>query len=80
MNFPTSVPIPKFAGCTMNIRSIAGFLIAALWAASSAAAAEKPKLYTNQSYVEDVNNRAALPIGDAKATFGWKPRHATTAK
>jgi hypothetical protein len=59
------------AGCTMNERSIAGLLIAGLLAASPAAAADKPKLYTNQSYVEDVNNREALPIGDANAMFAW---------
>ncbi len=55
----------------MNEIRIAGFLIALLLAAPSAAAAEKPKLYTGQSYVEDVNNRAALPVGDAKAMFAW---------
>jgi hypothetical protein len=59
------------AGCAMNESRIAGLLIALLFAASPTAAAEKPKLYTNQSYVEDVNNREALPIGDAKAMFAW---------
>ena len=54
----------------MNEKRIARVLIALLFAASPAAA-EKPKLYTNQSYVEDVNNREALPIGDAKAMFAW---------
>ncbi len=55
----------------MNEIRIAGLLIAGLLAASPAAAAEKPRLYTNESYVEDVNNRASLPIGDVKAMFGW---------
>jgi len=55
----------------MNERPIAGLLIAGLLAASPAAAAEKPKLYTNQSYIEDVNNRSALPVGDVKAMFAW---------
>jgi hypothetical protein len=55
----------------MNERSIAGLLLTGLLTASPAAAAEKPKLYTNESYVEDVNNRAALPVGDVKAMFAW---------
>ena len=55
----------------MNERQIAGLLLAGLLAASPAAAAEKPRLYTNQSYVEDVNNRTALPVGDVKAMFAW---------
>ena len=63
--------VANFAGCTMNERSIAGLLLAGLLAALPAAAAEKPKLYTNESYVEDVNNRAALPVGDAKAMLAW---------
>jgi hypothetical protein len=63
--------VAHFAGLAMNEKLIAGLLIALLFAVSPAAAAEKPKLYTNQSYVEDVNNRATLPVGDAKAMFSW---------
>ncbi|HLL28203.1 MAG TPA: hypothetical protein VKT73_11240 [Xanthobacteraceae bacterium] len=59
------------AGRLMRETRIGGFLLALLLSASPAASAEKPKLYTNESYVEDVNNRASLPIGDAKAMFAW---------
>jgi hypothetical protein len=63
--------VTNITGRAMNEYRIAGLLFALLSTASPAAAAEKPKLYTNQSYVEDVNNREALPIGDAKAMFAW---------
>ena len=55
----------------MSNKQIAGAVFAGLLAASSVAAAEQPRLHTNQSYIEDVNNRAALPVGDTKAMFGW---------
>src|ERR1041385_5727528 len=51
---------------------ICGLILAMLLLACSAAFAEdKPRLYTNERYIEDVQNRAVLPTDDPKAMFAW---------
>ena len=46
-------------------RSLAcGFV---LMAAVAATAAERPRLYTHQTYIEDITNETALPLSDPKA-------------
>jgi hypothetical protein len=47
----------------------AGLSLAA--AIPSAAAGERPRLHTHQSYLEDVMNETALPLGDQKAMLAW---------
>lgn len=48
---------------------LAPFLVLAC--ATASFAAEQPRLYTNERYIDDVQNRAALPIDDTKAMFAW---------
>ena len=36
-------------------------------AAVAATAAERPRLYTHQNYIEDITNETALPLSDPKA-------------
>jgi len=39
--------------------------------AAMAAAGERPRLYTHQTYIEDITNDTALPLSDPKAMLAW---------
>jgi hypothetical protein len=39
--------------------------------ATAAAAGERPRLYTHQTYIEDITNDTVLPLHDAKAMLAW---------
>jgi hypothetical protein len=45
----------------------AGFLAAAL----PLSASERPRVYTNEQYIEDVTKETSLPIDDPKAMFAF---------
>lgn len=40
-------------------------------AAASASAAERPRLYTNEQYIEDVTRKTSLPLDDPKAMLAF---------
>ena len=40
-------------------------------AATTAAAGERPRLYTHQSYIEDITDDTVLPLHDPKAMLAW---------
>ncbi len=39
--------------------------------AAMASANERPRLYTHQTYIEDITNDTALPLSDPKAMLAW---------
>jgi hypothetical protein len=46
---------------------LAAAVVLATVAASTASAGQRPRLYTHESYVQDINNDAVLPLDDPKA-------------
>jgi hypothetical protein len=40
-------------------------------AATAAGAGQRPRLYTHQSYIEDITNDTILPLSDPKAMLAW---------
>jgi hypothetical protein len=56
---------PRFA----RAAALAAALLA--FAAIAAAAAERPRLYTNQQYIEDILRTEPLPLDDPKAMFAF---------
>ncbi len=54
--------------------TIGAAIAAAAWAVlppGHAAAAERPRVYTNEQYIEDVRRSAPLPLDDPKAMFAF---------
>jgi hypothetical protein len=47
--------------------ALAGFLAAAL----PLSASERPRVYTNEQYIEDVTKQTSLPIDDPRAMFAF---------
>jgi hypothetical protein len=45
--------------------------LSVITAATAAAAGERPRLYTHQSYIEDITNDTVLPLHDPKAMLAW---------
>lgn len=61
----------RLLAAAMSLASGATAVTAGTTAGTTAAAADEPRLFTHQSYVEDVLLATALPVGDTKAMFAW---------
>jgi hypothetical protein len=55
----------------MKVVSLAVASVLAVVTVSSVAAAERPRVHTNQQYLEEISRETTLPLDDAKAMFAF---------